>query len=168
MSKVCIGQIVNVHGIKGAVKIRPYLSDPMDIGRFGPLSDKDGHHLFEVTAQSRKGDFVLASIKGITDRTAAEQIKGLNPYINRNQLPSQKDSFYYCDLIGMAVLENGRPFGTVTSVQNYGAGDVLDIKTVKGRTFTFDFSKATFPRIDISAREMDIVVPEGMEVTHED
>ncbi|MBQ7413360.1 MAG: 16S rRNA processing protein RimM [Alphaproteobacteria bacterium] len=168
MSKVCIGQIVNVHGIKGAVKIRPYLSDPADIGRFGPLSDKDGHQIFEVTVQSRKGDFVLASIKGITDRTTAEQIKGLNLYINRDQLPPQKDGFYYCDLVGMKVLENGKPFGTVLSVQNYGAGDVLDIKTVKGRVFTFDFSKATFPRVDVSAHEMDIVVPDGMEVTHED
>ena len=167
MSKVCIGQIVNVHGIKGAVKIRPYLSNPMDIGKFGMLSDKEGHQKFEVTAQSQKGDFVLASIKGITDRTKAEGLKGLNLYIDRNQLPPQKDGFYYCDLIGMKVLENGKPFGTVQSVQNYGAGDILDVKTVKGRVFSFDFSKATFPRIDVTAKEMDIVLPDGMEVAHE-
>lgn len=167
MSKVCIGQIVNVHGIKGAVKIRPYLKNPMDIGHFGPLTDKEGHQTFEVSAQSRKGDFVLASIKGITDRTMAEGLKGLNLYINRDQLPPQKDGFYYCDLIGMSVLENGKPFGKVMSVQNYGAGDILDIRTIKGRTFAFDFSKATFPRIDVSAREIDIVLPEGMEVAHE-
>jgi len=167
MSKVCIGQIVNVHGIKGAVKIRPYLSNPMNLGKFGALSDKEGHQTFEVTVQSQKGDFVLASIKGITDRTMAESLKGLNLYINREQLPPQKDGFYYCDLIGMKVLESGKPFGTVQSVQNYGAGDILDVKTVKGRTFAFDFSKATFPRIDIEKHEMDIVLPDGMEVAHE-
>ena len=166
MSKVCIGQIVNVHGIKGAVKIRPYLKNPMDIGRFGALSDKENHHAFTVTAQARKGDFVLASIQGVTDRTTAERFKGLNLYINRDQLPPT-DGFYYCDLIGMKVLENGQPFGTVLSVQNYGAGDILDVKTVKGRVFSFDFSKATFPRVDVAAHEMDIVLPEGMEVAHE-
>ena len=167
MSKVCIGQIVNVHGIKGVVKIRPYLNNPMDIGQFGPVSDKDGNRSFKITVQGRKGMFVLAAIQGITDRTQAEALKGLNLYVDRNQLPEQKDGFYYCDLIGMTVLENGLPFGTVVAVQNYGAGDILDVKTTKGRTFSFDFSKATFPRVDIQAREMDLVLPEGMEVVHE-
>ena len=168
MSKVCIGQIVNVHGLKGMVKIRPYLTNPMDIGHFGSLTDKDGHGLFDVKPQSLKGDFVLAFIKGITDRTAAEKLKGLYLYIERNQLPNNQNGFYYCDLIGMTVLENGQKFGVVENVQNYGAGDILEIKTEKGRTFSFDFSKATFPRVDVSAREMDIVVPKGMEVAHED
>jgi len=168
MSQVCIGQIINVHGIKGAVKIRPYLKNPMDIGAFGPLTDKDARQTFEITAQGRKGDCVLASVKGITDRTTAERLKGLNLYINRNQLPPQQDGFYYCDLIGMTVLENGKPFGTVQSVQNYGAGDILDVKTCKGRVFSFDFSKATFPRVDVEAHEIDIVLPTGMEVAHED
>ena len=59
MSKVCIGQIVNVHGIKGMVKIRPNLKNPMDIGRFGVLTDKDGHQSFEVVSQSPKGDFPI-------------------------------------------------------------------------------------------------------------
>ena len=68
----------------------------------------------------------------------------------------------------MTVFENGRKFGTVEAVQNYGAGDVLDIKTVKGRTFSFDFSKATFPRIDIQSSEIDLIIPEGMEVVYED
>lgn len=168
MSKVCIGQIVNVHGIKGMVKIRPYLNNPMDIGHFGPLTDKEGHTRFDVTACSRKGDFVLAQIKGITDRTTAEKLKGISLYVDRSQLPAEKDGFYYCDLIGMTVLEQGQKFGTVLSVQNYGAGDILEIKTIKGRTFAFPFSKATFPRIDITAREMDLVLPDGMEVVHED
>ena len=168
MSKVCIGQIVNVHGLKGMVKIRPYLTNPMDIGHFGPLTDKEGHGLFDVKPQSLKGDFVLAFIKGITDRTAAEKLKGLYLYIERNQLPNNQNGFYYCDLIGMTVLENGKKFGVVENVQNYGAGDILEIKTEKGRTFSFDFSKATFPRVDTTAREMDIVVPKGMEVAHED
>jgi len=168
MSKVCIGQIVNVHGIKGMVKIRAFLTSPMDIGHFGPLSDRDGHQSFNVKPQSRKGDFVLAFIKGITDRTMAEKLKGTYLYIERNQLPEDNNGFYYCDLIGMTVLENGQKFGVVENVQNYGAGDILEIKTEKGRTFSFDFSKATFPRVDVSAREMDIVVPKGMEVAHED
>lgn len=168
-NKICVGQIVNVHGIKGVVKIRPYLSQPMDIGTFGRLTDQNGNRIFEVKAISQKGDFVLASIKGITDRTQAEAVKGLMLYANREQLPAQSEGeFYYCDLIGMQVLEDGQPFGTVKAVQNFGAGDILDVQTIKGRIFSFDFSKATFPRIDLSSHTMDIVLPEGMtEVVHE-
>lgn len=166
---VCIGQIINVHGIKGVVKIRPHLSNPADIGKFGTLTDKEGHQKFDVQSVSRKGDFVLASIKGITDRTTAERLKGVNLYIHRNQLPEQTGSFYYCDLIGMTVLENGNCFGTVTSVQNFGAGDILEVRTTKGKTFAFNFSKATFPNVDLQNRQIDIVLPQGMEeVVHED
>ena len=43
MSKlVCVGQIINVHGIKGAVKIKPFLTNPMDIALFDDLTDKEG------------------------------------------------------------------------------------------------------------------------------
>lgn len=166
---VCVGQIINVHGIKGVVKVRPYLNDPMALGHFGCLTDKDGNQQFDVKTISRKGDCVLASIKGITDRTMAETLKGQRLFINRNQLPVQKEGeFYYCDLIGMTVLENGQKFGIVESVQNYGAGDILEVKTVSGRIFAFDFSKATFPNVDVANRQIDIVVPEGMgEVVHE-
>ena len=166
---VCIGQIVNVHGVKGAVKVRPYLSNPMDIGAYGPLTDQDGHRPIAVVPPvSRTGDFVLVHIQGINDRTTAETMKGMNLYIRRDQLPAQTGAFYYCDLIGMRVFENGTPFGTVLSVQNFGAGDILEVKTVKGRVLAFDFSKATFPRVDTIAREMDIVLPDGMQgVAHE-
>ncbi len=168
-NKICVGQIVNVHGIKGVVKVRPYLSRPMDIGAFGPLSDQNGNRIFEVKAISRKGDFVLASVKGVCDRTQAESLKGTLLYADREKLPARPEGeFYYCDLIGMRVLENGHPFGTVQAVQNFGAGDILDVQTVKGRAFSFDFSKATFPRIDLNTRTMDIVLPDGMkEVVHE-
>jgi 16S rRNA processing protein RimM len=165
---VCVGQIVNVHGIKGMVKVRPYLSNPMDIGSLGVLTDNDGRH-FDIKAVSRKGDFVFATVKGVQDRTQAEALKGVSLYVDREQLPQQKSGeFYYCDLIGMRVLENGQLYGTVEAVQNFGAGDILDVKTKQGRVFSFDFSKATFPRVDVISREMDIILPVGMtEVAHE-
>ena len=68
----------------------------------------------------------------------------------------------------MTVFENGNRFGTVTSVQNFGAGDILEVRTINGKTFAFDFSKATFPNVDLQNRQMDIVLPQGMEeVVHE-
>ncbi len=167
---VCVGQIINVHGIKGAVKIKSYLTNPLDIDAFGPVTDKQGKRSFHLQAHSQKQGIVLASIKGVNDRTAAELLKGTLLYINRNQLPqASDDEYYYCDLIGLSVLKNGKEFGTVESVENFGAGDIVNIKLNNGKIYPFDFSDATFPVVSIIEKKMEIVLPEGMEeVIHED
>lgn len=161
---VCVGQIVNVHGVKGMVKIRPYLKDPMGIGALGPLSDKSGKYVFDVKAAHLKNGFIVARIKGIEDRTAAERLKGVELYVAQSSLPkAQTNEFYYSDLIGLRVLENNQEVGQVVSVQNYGAGDILEIKTKAGKIIPLPFSKQTFPLVDIEKRMIILNTPIGME-----
>lgn len=161
---VCVGQIVNVHGIKGMVKIRPYLKNPMGIGTFGPLSDKSGKQFFDVRASHEKNGFVLAHVKGIDDRTAAERLKGVELYVAKSALPkAPTDVFYYADLIGLVVRENNQEIGKVVSVQNYGAGDILEIKTRAGKLVPLPFSKQTFPVVDVAGGFVVLKTPAGME-----
>ena len=87
MSKlVCVGQIVNVHGIKGGVKIKPFLTNPMDIALFDGLTDKNGKKVFKLKVQSQNKGLVLCYIEGIKDRTMAEALKGLELYVEREEL----------------------------------------------------------------------------------
>ncbi len=167
---VCVGQIINVHGIKGAIKIKSYLTNPMDIDAFGPVTDKQGKRLFHLKAHSQKQGIVLTSVKGINNRNEAELLKGTLLYIDRSQLPeASDDEYYYCDLIGLSVMRNGKMFGTVESIENFGAGDIVNIQLNNGRIYPFDFSDATFPVVSIAEKKMEIVLPEGMEeVIHED
>lgn len=167
---VCIGQIINVHGIKGAVKIKSHLSNPMDIGTFEPVTDQQQKRIFKIKAISQKQGIVLAAIKGIDSRDEAEKLKGINLYITRSQLPpEQADEFYYCDLVGLKVVHNKEPFGTVHSIDNFGAGDIVNIKLENGKIYPFDFSDATFPVVSVSEGYMEICLPLGMEgVLHED
>ena len=167
---VCVGQIINVHGIKGAVKIKSYLTNPLDIDRFGPVTDKQEKRTFHLKAHSQKQGIILASIKGINNRTDAEMLKGTLLYINREQLPpASEDEYYYCDLIGMTVIHNEKVFGTVESVENFGAGDIVNIKLTNGKIYPFDFSNETFPVVSIADKRMKICLPAGMEeVIHED
>ena len=66
MSKlVCVGQIVNVHGIKGGVKIKPFLTNPMDIALFDGLTDKNGKKVFKLKVQTQNKGLVLCYIDGI-------------------------------------------------------------------------------------------------------
>lgn len=171
MSKlVCVGQIINVHGIKGWVKIKPYLTNPMDVATFGPLTDKQGKEVFHIKAHSQKQGIVLADIKGVTDRNTAESLKGTYLYVAREKLPQEDDSEFYCiDLIGLTVTKEGNAFGVVESVDNFGAGDIINVRLENGKVYPFDFSNATFPNVNITEGYMEINLPEGMqEVIHED
>lgn len=172
MSKlVCVGQIINVHGIKGAVKIKPFLTNPMDIALFDDLTDKEGKKVFKLKVQSQNKGIVLAYINGITDRTKAEALKGLELYVSRDKMPQEaQDEFYYIDLIGLTVLRDGEEFGTVESVENFGAGDIINVRLKNQKIFPFDFSNATFPVVDIENKVMHIELPLGVKevIDHED
>lgn len=165
MSKlVCVGQIVNVHGIKGTVKIKPNLMNPRLIASLGTLTDKTGNHLFRIVVVGQKPGFILAQVNGISDRTAAEKLKGVELYAPRDRLPAVgKTEIYYVDLIGLCILKDGKPFGRIHSVENYGAGDIVEIKLENGKMIPFSFTQQTFQNIDLNAGTADIHVPEGME-----
>ncbi len=172
MSKlVCVGQIVNVHGIKGGLKIKPFLTDPMDIALFDTLTDKEGKKTFKLKVQSQNKGIVLAYMVGIEDRTTAESLKGLELYVEREKMPKEdQGEFYYVDLIGLTVLKAGKEFGTVESVENFGAGDIINVRLNNGKVFPFDFSDATFPVVDIENKVMHIELPLGIKevIDHED
>ena len=171
MSKVCVGQIVNVHGIKGGVKIKPFLTNPMDIATFDKVTDKEGKKVFKLKVQSQNKGIVLAYIDGIKDRTEAESLKGLELYVERAQMPQEEPGeFYYVDLIGLTVLKQGEKFGVVESVENFGAGDIINVRLQNGKVFPFDFSDATFPVVDIENKVMHIELPLGIKevIDHED
>ena len=163
MSLIAVGQIVNVHGIKGVMKVKPYLVNACDFSGFNPLTDKDGKKSFVATLVGRQKDCWLISIKGITDRTTAENFKGLVLYAQRDKLPQTNDNeFYYCDLVGLNVYMDDVEFGKVLRVLNYGAGDILQIKTLKGQTFELSFSQLNFPKVDIQNKKIQIILPEDM------
>ena len=63
----------------------------------------------------------------------------------------------------MEVLKDGQIFGQVSKVLNFGAGDILEIKTIKNQILDFSFSKKTFPVVDIQKKQIQIILPEGME-----
>ena len=163
MSLIAVGQIVNVHGIKGVMKVKPYLVNMFDFKGLNPLTDKDGKKHFEATLVGHQKDCWLVAMKGITDRTTAENFKGLEFYTEREKLPqTQENEFSHCDLVGLSVYQDKNEFGKVLRVLNYGAGDILQIKTIQGRTLELSISKANFPLVDIENRQIQIVLPEDV------
>ncbi len=161
---ILLGVIGAAHGIKGEVRIKAFTGDPLAIADYGPLTDEKGRR-FEIAEIRPAKEVVVARLKGITSREAAESLNGVNLFVPRDKIPAPEDDdeFLQADLIGCAVVgPDGVVLGTVTTVANYGAGDLLDILLPDGRSVLMPFTKAFAPRIDIAARRIEAVPPEGL------
>ena len=161
---VLLGVIGAPHGVRGEVRIKSFTGDPLAIASYGPLRDGTGRR-FEIADARAAKEVVVARLKGVTSREAAEALNGVQLFIARDNLPAaeDEDEFLQADLMGCAVIgPDGATLGTVTTVANYGAGDLLDIATPDGRSVLMPFTKAFAPRIDIAARRIDAVPPLGL------
>jgi 16S rRNA processing protein RimM len=157
--RVLLGQIGPAHGVRGEVTIRSFTADPRDIAAYGPLTDKQGQISYTVKVVRVTAKGVVCRITGIDDRNAAEAAHGLELYVDRHRLPDTLDQeFYHADLVGLtAVSTDGAIVGRVIAVQNFGAGDLLEIHTAEGRTYDFiPFTKAQVPDIDLAKGEVTI------------
>ena len=87
------------------------------------------------------GKTAVARFEGISDRTDAEALRGSIIEVDRSDLPPlEEGEYYHVDLIGLpAVDAGGNMFGTVTAVENYGAGDLLEIETGGGKRSLIPF-----------------------------
>jgi 16S rRNA processing protein RimM len=86
--RVLLGVVAAAHGVRGLVRIRSYTEDPMAVALYGPLSDETGRKQYRVEALSAVKGAVLARIEGVADRTAAEALRGLRLYVERERLPA--------------------------------------------------------------------------------
>src|SRR5918994_698577 len=86
-ARVLLGVVAAPHGVRGLVRIRSFTEDPMAIASYGELSDETGKTRYRVEALSTVKGAVLARIEGVADRNAAEAIRGLRLYVERERLP---------------------------------------------------------------------------------
>ena len=164
-ARVCIAQIGAAHGVRGEVRLRAFTEDPLSVRRYGPLETEDGRR-FEIEAVRPARDMLVARLKGISDRDAAERLTNLRLYVARDRLPKPADGeFYHADLIGLAATTaDGAPFGTVKAVHNFGAGDLLEIEPAAGgMTVMLPFTDAAVPTIDLAGGRVVVDPPEDGE-----
>jgi 16S rRNA processing protein RimM len=143
--RVALAAVAGAHGVKGELRLKLF-SDSIDSlarhsrlyvgGRDYALRDiKDG------------GKSAIARFEGISDRTAAEALRGELVEIDRDQLPPlQEGEYYHSDLIGLPCEdESGRSVGRVIAVENFGAGDVIEIENADGKRFMVPMTLIAVP-----------------------
>ena len=161
---ICVGIVTGPHGIKGGVKIKSFTELPETIGTFETLTDETGSSSYKITIKQIIKDQLIATIAEVDDRNKAETFRGLKLYIYDKDLPSiGEEEFYHSHIVGLRVsLLKGDSFGFVSSVQNFGAGDLLEISDHDKKQFYIPFTKDIVPTIDIAAGYITIDPPAGM------
>jgi 16S rRNA processing protein RimM len=152
--RICVAQIGAPHGVRGEVKLRSFTADPLAVKDYGALESEDGAARFEIEAVRPAKDHLVARLRGVNDRDAAERLGKLRLYVPRERLPAPEagDEFYHADLVGLAAVDAaGHELGRVVAVHNFGAGDLIEIKVAEGNaTVMMPFTDAAVPDVDIA------------------
>jgi 16S rRNA processing protein RimM len=162
--RVLLGEIGAAQGLKGEVRLRSYTQDPAAIARYGALDDEHGRPI-EIESLRVTPKALIVRIKGVTTREGAEALANTKLYIARSRLPERdEEEWYHADLIGLAVVNaGGAPIGTVIAVQNFGAGDLIEIKpSAGGPTVLVPFTRDAVPEVDVEGGRLVLVPPEGL------
>jgi 16S rRNA processing protein RimM len=151
-SRIYLGVIVGVKGLRGEVRIKSFTEKPADIGAYGPLTTDDGRS-FTLKVTGAAQGAITARIQDVADRDAAERLKGVKLYVDRSALPAAAEgTYYHTDLVGLAAEgADGAALGKVTALYNFGAGDVMEVTMPDGRTELVPFSDAAIDRVDMAA-----------------
>jgi len=154
--RICIGKIATTHGVKGLVKLLPYCKDISLLnGELYTSDNPTDHKTLTITLKNSMGKHVLASIEDITTPEDAKKLKH-SLYIPRETLPETDDGkFYIEDLIGLEAKNNNNKdvLGTVQSVDNFGAGNLLEIKPIDGTaTYYVPFNDDCVDNVDLEAK----------------
>jgi 16S rRNA processing protein RimM len=160
-----MGRIGAAHGIGGEVRIQSFTEQPLALASYGPLETSRPGLIIEILSARTTTNVLVARIKGVDDRTAAEKLNGVELFVDREKLPvpDEEDDFYHADLIGLeARLGDGVVLGKVTAVPNFGAGDLIEIRDERtGDTYLYPFTKAVVP--DVKVREGFLVIEPPIE-----
>lgn len=161
--RVLVAEIGAAHGLRGEVRLWSFTQDPMAVADYGPLESQDGAQTFEIEAVRPAKDFLVARLRGILDRTAAERLRNLKLYVPRSRLPQpQPEEFYHADLIGLAVVaRDGSELGHVVAIHNFGAGDLIEIQPMDGASVLVPFTDAFVPEVDLASRQLIVQPPEA-------
>lgn len=168
MDKICIGQIVNVHGIRGGLKVR-HLTD--DLERFYELDyvyiedpkTKEVRRFDIEKAQAHKG-FILMYLKGYGNINEVEYLKNRYLYIEKSQRKELgEDTYFIQDLIGLAVESDKEgPLGVLKDVIQAGSSEVYIIRGGQYGEVMIPAAKRFIKEVDIKKGKMKVELIEGM------
>ncbi|MDP4094445.1 MAG: ribosome maturation factor RimM [Bacillota bacterium] len=161
-----IGKIINVHGVKGELKVLPLTDDP---SRYDELKwayiEKEGQlKRYDFQGVKYFKGFVFLKLKGIDAVEDAELLKNLFIKVDRkNAVKLPENSYFICDLIGCEVLdENDNKLGILNNIISTGSNDVYIVKDENDREILIPALKSVVREISVDNKIIRVTLPEGL------
>lgn len=147
------GRIINIHGIRGALKVEPWCDSPSVAASLKRiyLLEKNGEYIEKsVKNASCAGRFVLMSLLGIDTPEDARLLKGRTIFADRDDIPLAEGDFFLVDIIGLGVFDadTGKKYGTIKDADFSRQTPLYTIKT--------ETAEVLFPAISEFVKEIDI------------
>lgn len=149
---VTLAAVMGAHGLGGEVKLKLFTDDLANYGSFNGGA---------LTLRSLRGP--IARFAEVVDRTAAEALRGTVLTVARSALPPLAEGeFYHADLIGLPVVTpDGAAVGHVVAVENFGAGDVIEIELPTAKRFMAPLRPDAVPEWNAARLVIEAAFVEG-------
>jgi 16S rRNA processing protein RimM len=172
---IVVAQIAGAHGVKGDVKIRSFTEYPEDCFAYGPLRDETGTIIITPKKVTPAKDSFIVWPEENLQREEWIEKKGDLLHVWRSELPdTDDDEFYFSDLVGCRVEHvDGRILGKVLQVVNYGADDLLEMKSPAGEVYFLPFTQKDIPDVNLAdgmlkCASAEELLPESISIASED
>ena len=151
------GEIVNTHGVRGEIKMLPWLDSPEDMRGFTRcrIGGKD----YAITACRVQNTCDLLKLEGVDTMEAAQALRGKTVTLYREDM--DEDVIFAGDLIGMEVFSQGEKIGELTQVLDYPGNQVYVVKGEK--EYMLPAVKEFILSTDLDGNRMEVKLLEGME-----
>jgi 16S rRNA processing protein RimM len=136
--RIALAAIAGAHGVKGEVRLKLFSDSVQSLSSHKKLYVGGAERRLLTV---RAGKTPVARFEGVNDRSGAEALRGSLVEVDRSALPSLDESeYYHADLMGLdAIDRQGAAIGKVVAVENYGAGDLLEIEQEGGKRSLIPF-----------------------------
>lgn len=137
--RIALAAVAGAHGVKGELRLKLFTESIDGLKRYETVYV--GGVPRRVLEVRQSGQTPIARIEGVSDRNEAEALRGSLVEVDRSALPPLEDGeYYHADLIGLPAVDTaGKPIGTVVAVENYGAGDLLEVEDEAGKRSLIPF-----------------------------
>jgi len=160
---ICVAAIAGAFGVKGEVKLKSFTDLPENCASYGPLLSEVGKVILTPISHRLVKGAVAVTCPEVKTREEAESLKSTKLYVPRENFPApDEDEYYAADLVGLEVKStDGKRIGKIIAVEDFGAGDLLEIKPKDGKSFYHPFTLEATPKVDIKAGRVVIKVIEA-------
>lgn len=163
---ICVGRFSDPYGVKGGIRLKSFTERLENLRQYKTFFTKSGEALHLSFVKQLKDGFVV-SLEGVTTPEEAKSWKGREVFIKREELKALPAGEYYqADLVNLSVITvAGGRIGNITGINNFGAGDVIEIELDKpqkgvGKTLLVPFRGEVVKDIDLN-KGILVINPEG-------